>query len=114
MAKGFLSRNMDFVLAVWDPWDLGREGCEEARIPCGGCTDMVGKRVGSRQMLRWETERATESGRRGGEGRAERKRVGRSGRGKKRQSSGDLHHDRKGEERNQYSVCGRTESWVTI
>lgn len=39
---------------------------------------MVGKRVGSRQMLWWETER----GRRGGEGRAEKKRVGGSGRGK--------------------------------
>lgn len=36
MAKGFLSRNMDFVLAIWDPWDLGREWCDEARIPWWG------------------------------------------------------------------------------
>lgn len=98
MAQGFLSRNMDFVLSIWDPWDLGREWCDEACISCGECTYMVATRGGSWQMMWWESREAWKEE----EGRARQRREEGSGKRwerRRRQSSGDLHHDRKDRER---------------
>lgn len=96
MAKGFLSRNMDFVLVIWDPRDLGREWCDKARLPCGECTYVVAKRGGSWQMTWWERGEAwkeEEGGQRREEG------SGKKWERRRRQSSGDLHHDRKNREK---------------
>lgn len=85
---------MDFVLAIWDPWDLGREWCDEARVPYGECPDIVEKRGASGQMLWWENGEAwkeEEGGLRREEG------SGKKWERRRRQSSGDPHHDRKDE-----------------
>lgn len=63
-------------------------------------------------MMWWESREAW----REEEGRARQRREEGSGKRwerRRRQSSGDLHHDRKDRERNCCSVCGRTEAWVT-